>query len=424
MKVRRLFATDFGLWPTFDSDHVTVAKQMLAVASFRENLANYLLLYDQIVIPTGNFVIISVLRQIFGEAFFEQLIHEKVIVLARFDTWFGYVGNGAGLGYVRIHPPHGTPKNEYTLSQGFFQPLDSALGIALRLTKPISSSTQASRIQNFIFDNVIELPAKDIVDGLADESYRDILSSPYLMNLLCIRNNGREISNLQGIGPNVFRYLNPYRKNESNPEIDAVLRVAFENFILAVGGHLQATDIAGDAATLSVLRGKGQRYGFSIDGNAAFTQIQQLHAVPNIGKAFSSGQLSVSDLIRLRNSPNCASLRRWLENGTRDSTQEILSKYVETLGKPSWLDHLPVKAIRLAATTGFGEVGPLTGAVASLVDTFFLAKWFPIKSPRLFMREAKNLLLSKPVVEAPIRQGRNELCRCGSGKKYKKCHGL
>ncbi len=30
---------------------------------------------------------------------------------------------------------------------------------------------------------------------------------------------------------------------------------------------------------------------------------------------------------------------------------------------------------------------------------------------------------ANPLIHKPIRQGRNELCRCGSGKKYKHCHG-
>lgn len=67
---------------------------MVESASYWASLANYILLYDQIVIPTGNLQILPVLRLILGEAVFDELVRSRGIVLARFDQWFGYVGTG------------------------------------------------------------------------------------------------------------------------------------------------------------------------------------------------------------------------------------------------------------------------------------------------------------------------------------------
>ena len=53
--------------------------------TFGQRLANYVLLYYQIVIPTGNLQILPVLRLMLGEGAFDDLVHNKGIVLARFD---------------------------------------------------------------------------------------------------------------------------------------------------------------------------------------------------------------------------------------------------------------------------------------------------------------------------------------------------
>ena len=51
--MRRILATDLGIWPMFQ--HLERASdQMVASSKFWARLANYVLLYDQIVIPTGN----------------------------------------------------------------------------------------------------------------------------------------------------------------------------------------------------------------------------------------------------------------------------------------------------------------------------------------------------------------------------------
>ncbi len=44
------------------------------------------------------------------------------------------------------------------------------------------------------------------------------------------------------------------------------------------------------------------------------------------------------------------------------------------------------------------------------------------KSPVFFPDESEEEEAEAAI--APPKPGRNDLCSCGSGKKYKKCHGL
>ena len=65
-------------------------------------------LYDQIIVPTGNLQVLPVLRLMLGEDVFDELVRNRAIVLARFDQWFGYAGNGVGIVFV-ISWLFGTP---------------------------------------------------------------------------------------------------------------------------------------------------------------------------------------------------------------------------------------------------------------------------------------------------------------------------
>lgn len=426
--MRRVLATDLGIWPMLKNLE-RASDMMFASPSYWASLANYILLYDQIVIPTGNLQILPVLRLVLGEGVFDELVRSKGIVLARFDQWFGYIGTGGIIFFSTAEgpnrPPGGPSPNLWTT---FFKPLDAAIDDALIATNPPSDAARRVEIKNLLLDNVVLLPTTKILEGVKEEAYKDILGSPYLRDLLSIRNVGRSLDNLFGSEPNKVTVFNPHVPAEPGdpPEIRAVLRVAFENFLLSMGGHAETTEITGDKSTLSVLQAKGQRLGFSPEGNLAFAQMQKVSGVPDIGEAFAAKQLTPAQLLDLRYSRHCQALRDWFSEGSpAEQASDTLRRYIESVGKPSWIDSLSMKALRFASTTGIGVAEPVSGAAVSAIDTFLLSKWFPGRSPRLFMRQAKVMLANTPVIQQPIMRGRdrNAPCTCGSGKKYKKCCG-
>jgi hypothetical protein len=425
--MRRILATDFGIWPMLQNLE-SASDNMYRSTQFWARLANYLLLYDQIVIPTGNFQVVAVLRLMLGEEIFDELIRTNVIVLARFDQWFGYVGNGAGLGFFQIHDGPNRPANVPNLGTAFFKPLDAAIHDTLCVTNPPSIGKRRHDLTRLLLDNVIQLPTQSIADSLRDEVHKDVLGSPYLREFLQLRNRGKSLDQLVGVGVDqvvVFNPTVPAQPGDS-PEVRAVLRVAFENFLLAIGGHLNTTEITGDDATLSVLRAKGQRLGHSLEGVNAFAQIQQISGVPDLGASFAKKAITPRQLIDLRSTRHAQALRDWFSKGTpSENAEDTVARYVETVGKQSPLETLPAKVLRYAATTAWGSLEPASGALASAVDSFLLSKWFPINSPRLFLKQAKVVLENSPIIRAPTAKGRdrNSPCSCGSGKKYKKCCG-
>ena len=430
--MRRILASDFGIWPV-GSDVARPSDEMVASQEHWSRLANYVLLYDQIIVPTGNLQVLPVLRLMLGEGVFDELVRNHTIVLARFDHWFGYAGNGEGIVFFQIEPgPNRT--NAPNLALAFYKPLDEAVDDALSTTTPLAGPKRKSELTELLLENVIEVPLNNISNEVRDETYKDILGSPYLRALMTLRNAGRSMNALRGIGANQLTYCHANYFPEpgdplgpgKSPEINAVLRVAFENLILGLGGYLAATEICGDDSTLSLLKAKGQRFGFPLEGNAAFTKIQEVSGVPDIGAAFAAKQLKAAQLLALRESKHAQALRDWFADGQpNDSSEDTLRRYVESIGKPTWLDALPMKLIRIATTIGLGVVQPVAGGLASAADTFLLSKWFPRKSPSLFLRQARHILADQSAVPKPVMRGRsrNSPCPCGSGKKFKKCCG-
>jgi len=424
--MRRLLATDLAIWPMLQSQE-RASDMLVNGPTYWARLADYLLMYDQIVIPSGNLQILSVLRFMLGDDILLELLQTRTIVFTRFDQWFGYMGT-AGVVFFKVGDGPENNRAIPNLATSHFLQLDEAIDAAFIAMNPPSTPETRQKYKTLLLDHTTELATESLLEEVRAEAYLDIQDSPYLQALLSIRNGGRSIENLAGSKADTVTVFNPHVPPEKNtpPEIWAVLRVVFENFLLGVGSKTEAGELTGDASTLSVLHAKGQRLGFSPHGRSAFAQIQQVSGVPDIGAAFASKQLSARQIIDLRQTKHAQSFRDWLAAGNPSSTaQETLRRYVESVGKPSLMESLPAKLLRFATTTTWGVLEPISGGIVSAAETFLLSKWFPGNSPRLFMRQAKVVAINSPVIKAPLQKGRNrnELCSCSSGKKYKQCCG-
>ena len=71
--MRKVLATDLGIWPRL-ADVGGISSAMADSKHHWSQLANYLLLYDQLIIPTGNFQVLPVLRLMLGDEILNHLI--------------------------------------------------------------------------------------------------------------------------------------------------------------------------------------------------------------------------------------------------------------------------------------------------------------------------------------------------------------
>lgn len=424
-RMSKILATDFGIWPTF-SDIAKSSDMMLASKKHKESLANYLLLYDQIVIPTGNLQVLPVLRMTLGDGLFDELVRQKEIVLVRYSRWFGYGGGGTGLVFFEIRDNPSLPKRGPNLSTSYFKPLDESIDIALASTNPQLGADRNVELRNLLLDNIIELPMGELQEQVPAETYSDILNSSYLRDLMSFGESAKSLDSLRGINSNQLTIYNPHSALiEGRPEINSVLRIAFENFLLGIASFSSADTITSDSETFSLVKAKGQRYGRAMEGDEAFLKIQDISGVPNVGAYFSEGRISPQSILELRYSDSGVDFRNWFGGVRAESVEEKLARYRNEISRRGWLDYAPVKLLRIAATSMIGLCGAAPGAVASVADSFLLEKWFSKKGPQLFMDDCKVMLEdSIPQFPRVIKgRDRNRPCACGSGRKYKRCHG-
>ena len=92
-------------------------------------------------------------------------------------------------------------------------------------------------------------------------------------------------------------------------------------------------------------------------------------------------------------------------------------------------------AVRFVACSAIGIVNTVSGIAVSALDSFILNKIVQGWHPNFFLDEQlkeridKCIKNKKEVEKMELLNerfkgvGRNDLCPCGSGKKFKKCHG-
>jgi len=429
--MRRIFATDFGIWPAFQNVNAP-ADQMVTSADYRSRLANYILLYDQIIIPTGNYYVASVLRLVLGEDIFDELITRKIIVLARYNGWFAYAGGGAGIRRFSTIKDPTNLFNPPNIATSFYESDEQAVDTLLVATNPQPGAQRKLALKKIILDNSISMPTDELLDGLATETYADVRSSPYLRDMLRL-DRGKPLEKLKGIKRDQITAFNPHMPpGDQGREIRAVLRVAFENFLLRMGKRLDLTEMTGDNDTHSVIRGKAEGLGMTSTNAASFTRVQEAVGVRNLGVAFANRHLAPRDLLTLRDSENAEAMRSWFAAGSpHESADSALQRYAETISHKSWFESLPIKWLRFALTNGIGLIDGASGVAASIADMQIGAALGADKiSPRLFLEDAKVLLGQMQVVPPPVvsasrvkGRDRNAPCYCGSGLKTKSCHG-
>ena len=80
-----------------------------------------------------------------------------------------------------------------------------------------------------------------------------------------------------------------------------------------------------------------------------------------------------------------------MQTANTDDARDLERLYVESLGKDSTLNSLPVKLIRFAITTSASIINPVIGLGLEVVDSFFVDKWLQGYSPVLFLDQLNDL---------------------------------
>lgn len=426
----RLFATDYGIWP-LAKDTFKLSDKMLASQEHKEGLANLLLNYEKIVIPTGNFQVLPVLRLMLGDDVFVELIQSGAIELARFSSWFSYFhksDNSGGLSFFKIMDGDQSKFNfpGGNISTSYFKGLEEAIDIALRNTVAPKNRVNDTFLKNLLLDKTIPVHQALNEEQFVKETYDDILKSDILSEFFMMKHKGTDLRRLDPNKNLMVQIYNPESPPDPSESLTArsLLRIAFENFTLGMASELNVDHISGRSKTVDVINSKLPR-SMSVEASKSATlKIMDFNGIPDVGALFGSGSITARNILELRNLDQSVSFRKWIETAGYDD-RSILDSYREALTKTSFLDRLPMKLLRFSATKAISVVAPVSGFVASTIDSFFLKKWLPKKGPVIYMSNIKSFVEDELAKKTPVPKviARNDPCWCRSGKKFKKCHG-
>lgn len=227
-------------------------------------------------------------------------------------------------------------------------------------------------------------------------------------------------------------------KSIRKSDIIKILSLLYNNRALNFSAIIEADNIVLDSNSRKIIESKMRpsqirRFLKRASSVEIFQDINNRKGIPNLGELFLDKIVSIEDILNLRSNIEGQLFRTWFNSNeyNKADTEKILlnnkeeSVIVKYTNKVRWI--IPP----IVGVLG----GVPTGVVASYANSKFLTKFLKGWHPNLFLddvlrksieRKEKSYQKNKDIQLMKKRKqkiGRNELCPCNSGRKYKRCHG-
>ncbi len=381
---RRLYAANMWMYFTFENGQPRCDRFLASAKPVFKSLLEGALLYDEIVVPTQDFLALTVLVGILGKQAVIELVESETLKFVRLKGTFAYANND--LGVVAFHMS-GEGK-EYP----FCAPTEQAITVAL--TSAPGQSNDPGFVRK-ILDATTEVRAMELENVLRQETMNDIKST-YLRShfAMCddLRSRYAELGRAQA---EAKMHIMTDKHGESDaPEIYGIISVLRMNLDLWLAQHVGCVDGTSSGPIGHVLKGKTER---SLAGQAAttsFATLRQVADLPDLGAGIMAGQIKVDQLIKLAKTRRGEQFRQWFHDACRDDPILVAKEYVTLLREIPRAQSLPIRILRFLAVNAVGLI-PGFGTVANftigVVDSFFIESWLKGNSPKYFIDDLRQL---------------------------------
>jgi hypothetical protein len=383
------------IWPRIGLDPAPQKNiALLNNTHYKAELAAQFLLYNNIVIPTNDFGIVPVLVEWMGLPNLMFALESNSLSFIHHSSCLGYAGNGNGLLLFAVQE---TNEKKFTWWQkATYGTLPNALG--LQIEHSLASLKSVDR--NRVYDKIIAATAPfsfnndDFMRKIVKESYEDVLKTPELKKVITnyYSKGVLDLQRLPEVGADQMRASGIEVLNDP---VDFILRIAEVNLEIVMSIQSQNADLYTSEKTENILKSKIKRCTGGNDIVKAFKGLLELARVPDIENAIVDNYLTFDDILKISFSKEGALFRRWLQNAKVEDARDLEKAYVASLQNIPRISSFPVKALRFILTTTAGVIEPITGLVASAVDSFFVEKWLTGYAPKLFIDEMRNLTIKK-----------------------------
>ncbi len=214
---------------------------------------------------------------------------------------------------------------------------------------------------------------------------------------------------------------------------ERLIRLQELNKTCAIASDLNADSIRCDAEIRRLLSHKtnilSKRF---TDGVSSLNQVLYEKQLPEFGSLFVNGTISLDDILKLRDNYNGKLFRYWMNQNSYEEEQmraDIMNSTSNVLGKNV------SQILRLISCNLLGCFGFVPGIAASAIDSYILNRMASGWHPNFFLDDRVKATIDESVrchEDNEKRErysklfhgvNRNDKCPCGSGLKFKKCHG-
>jgi len=384
---------DSRLWISHD-----LAKTEERNAAFRTNsanrahLANQLLLYDRIVVPTNDFGIVPILINWFGLGHFRSALESGAICFLRRNGLLGYAGNGNGICTFEVRPTAAKPFLWW--QEALFGESETAIELQLRNMCPFISREERPILKSEIIEKtkIVQYDNEFFKKHIMHETYTDIMGDESLSSEIRRMSGsvGRiDLTRLAGVAAN---QLQVSRVEPIKNAVDLVLRVSEINMDVLMSTIYGDCDFFTSDGAEQILRSKLDRSGLPRPVIEGFIKLLELNDIPDVGTAVASGQIPISSILNLREETDSHKFRKWMRKAKPQDAKELEKLYIKALGKSGLYQSLPIRLLRFAIVATVGAFNLPAGTAAAVADSFFIKKWLKGYSPKLFLDRLRKLV--------------------------------
>jgi hypothetical protein len=342
-----------------------------------QSLCEDLILHDQVLIRTQDYLTACGLILIIGEKGFIDLLERDKL---KFIRTRGVCGLISGKGPAEIGIVYATRSEHPSVA-----PIEESVQAGLRVIE--DRINDKNKLQQVIVQNSIPIEWDIILKAVNRESIEDLRytkvwepqhesNNPDFFVLPKTKN-----INIRIIGPG-FQPKNDIQ--------DAALALILYNSDLYLAEKFDCNDISPFYSIGDLLDIKQKRLSRHTGYSDKLWTLLEIAGVPDFSQVELSEASHMSDLLKVSTSKNAKQFRDWFHPNASLDEKEILREYLGVVQQVPWVQKLPAKGLRFAATTALGFF-PGLGQAASFFDTFIVERLFKGKSPKFFVDDLTKI---------------------------------
>ena len=350
-----------------------------------KSLIESIFLFDQIVIPTNDYMPLSLLIGVLGERTVRQLLDEDILKFARFKQSIAYAGGGVGIALLNLYnPDRKTPKY-------FSAPTDEAVRNAVGATV----AKDKNGLSRLAFQGTVEFELQTADHAFADAVYNETGQNLSIMSYPL----HADLKRLPGVTNTDVRGLSGVWEPGQDDDVFQILRVA-QACMESVAAVATECDDVYTADQVSQLYKSGlSRLARRLDYGSQYTELREIAELPDIAELALADKTKLQDILKLRNSSSGFAFRKWFHENCMGDPTNTAKEYASVLKEIPKVQSAPIKTIRFLATAAVGvavlPLDPMFGlgatTVAGSVDAFLVDRVFKGASPKIFIERLADI---------------------------------